>query len=138
MRLPHILLLLAACLVTSACSKQEYGEVPVYPVSGTVTVKGQPAAGATVVFHPRGDVGMTKGNKPFARVGEDGSFHATTYVSNDGAPAGEYTVTVVWPQNPNARGPSPDRLQNRYSSPTDSKLTATVTEGENKLPPWDL
>ena len=138
MSLSRIGILIAVCLCTSACSEEDYAEVPVYPVTGTVTVKGQPAAGATVVFHPREDVGMTKGNKPFARVGDDGVFQATTYVSGDGVPAGAYSVTVVWPQDSNARGPSPDRLNNRYSNPTSSNLSATITEGENKLPPWDL
>ena len=138
MKPSRIGILLVICLVCSACGEPSYQEVPVYPAAGQITVKGKPAYGAVVVFHPQGDVGMTKGNKPFAMVAEDGSFQATTYVTGDGAPAGDYIVTVVWPEDPHARGPSPDRLRGRYATPERSDLKATIGPEENNLPPWNL
>jgi hypothetical protein len=134
----RIALLLALCLCCSACGEPDYQEVPIHPAAGKITVGGKPAFGAVVVFHPQGDVGMSKGNKPFAAVAEDGSFQATTYVTGDGAPAGDYVVTVIWPQDPHARGPSPDRLRGRYATPEKSDLKVTIGEGENNLPTWEL
>ncbi|UUO07062.1 hypothetical protein M4951_01820 [Blastopirellula sp. J2-11] len=132
-------LLAAICVACSACSsKPAWQETPVYPTSGSVSVKGKSAYGAVVIFHPQGDVGMTKGNKPYAKVAEDGSFEVTTYVSGDGAPAGEYVITIIWPKNPNARGPSPDRLRGRYAIVEKSELKASIQAGDNLLPQWDL
>ena len=81
---------------------------------------------------------MAKGNKPFARVSEDGTFAVTTYDTGDGAPAGEFKVTVYWPADPDARGPSPDRLKGRYRDPESTALVATFVEGENAPLEWDL
>ncbi|MBA2114927.1 hypothetical protein [Bremerella alba] len=135
-----VCIMLAGCLTTfTACStKPSYQEVEIYPTSGSVTVKGEPAYGAVVILHPQGDVGMTKGNRVFAKVKEDGTFAMTTYITEDGAPAGEYLATVIWPLDPNARGPSPDRLRGKYATASQSDLTVMVEEGENQIPPWEL
>ncbi len=122
-------------LVFAGCAPS-YQEVEVYPVRGSVTVEGEPAGGVILVFHPQSDTGMTKGNKPFATTAEDGSFVATTYVTGDGAPAGEYIVTAIWPENP--RGPSPDKLKGRYAKPDANGFAVTISAGENELPPWKL
>ncbi|WP_339907372.1 hypothetical protein [Symmachiella dynata] len=135
----HFVVCLGILVLLGGCSgEKEYVETPVFPVSGNVTVRGEPAYGAYVLLHPVGDVGLTKGNKPFARVGEDGVFNVTTYDTSDGAPAGEYKVTVIWPENPEARGPSPDRLRGRYATPDKSVLKVTVEESNPKLPTWEL
>ena len=122
----------------SSCQHKSYVEVAVYPTSGTVRFKGEPAYGAYLTFHPDGDVGITKGNKPFGRAAKDGTFQVTTYDTNDGAPAGEYRVTVVWPEDPEARGPSPDRLKGKYADPQSTPLRATVEAGKTELPPLEL
>lgn len=138
-RFQGTLLLLATTCLSAGCGRsQDYQETPVYPTSGIVTVNGEPAAGAYILFYPDGDVGLTKGNKPFARVQDDGLFEVTTYNTADGAPAGNYRVTIIWPEDPDARGSSPDRLQGRYSRLGDSGLTATVLEPNTVLPPWEL
>ena len=132
-----ILILVVSALLVSGCnSRPEYQEADVFPVSGSVSVDGKPAAGVVVVFHPQTDTGMTKGNKPYTTTGDDGTFQVTTYTTGDGAPAGEYIVTLIWPVNP--RGPSPDRLKGRYAKPENSSITVTIQEGENKLPEWKL
>lgn len=130
--------LLLAGVLCGCGGRPEYMETDVFPASGQLTVDGTPAYGAMVLFHPVSDVGMTKGNKPFSRVGEDGRFQVTTYNTADGAPAGEYRVTVVWPEDPNARGPSPDRLRGRYSQPETSELRAQIAGPETVLPAWEL
>lgn len=59
------------------------------PVSGSVTFKGAPVEGATVTFYseksPRSAQGVTDAS---------GNFKLTTYDTNDGAVAGEHTVSI--------------------------------------------
>jgi hypothetical protein len=132
------LLVLFTC---PACSKDGLN-----PVRGKVLQKGSPVPGATVFFHPKdGDI---KSLRPSGQTGDDGSFTLTTGVKN-GAPAGEYAVTVVWPGEPK-EGPKkkmsteapeverPDRLSGRYADPKTSGLAATVKTGKNELAPFEL
>lgn len=60
------------------------------PVSGTVSYNGSPVEGATVTFaagtSARSSTGVTDSG---------GKFRLTTFDTNDGAPAGEYTVTIA-------------------------------------------
>jgi hypothetical protein len=59
-------------------------------VSGVVKLDGKPLAGATVMFNPK-----AAGARPAIGVtGQDGVFRLTTFKSNDGAPRGEYQVTI--------------------------------------------
>lgn len=115
-------------------------------VQGTVTVKGQPAKGAVVIFHPKG--GDAKGQRPSGVVKEDGTFSLTTG-NKPGAPPGEYTVTVTWPQEEGEakfkkgstemiETPLVDRLRGRYADAAKSTLTATIKSGTNKLNPFEL
>lgn len=132
---------LIVCLLSSmmlGCEHDDFAEVPVHPVTGTLKVKGEPAYGAYIVFHPTDDVGMTKGNKPFARVKDDGTFIITTYLSDDGAPVGDFNVSVIWPENPESRGPSPDRLKGRYAKPEESGFQAHIESSTEELPAWDI
>src|SRR5215472_1146311 len=117
----RLLLLPILIVCVPACGSNR---PPCYPVRGEVFVgKGKarkPAAGAVVVFHPTasaaGDV-----PRPTAHVGEDGTFELTTYVKGDGAPAGEYAITIEWipPRPPPPHWPKQigDRLKGRYSDP---------------------
>jgi hypothetical protein len=59
--------------------------------------------------------------RPHATVQSDGSFHLTTFATRDGAPVGDFALTVTWP-GPRIKGqgddePGPDRLQQRYADP---------------------
>ena len=72
-----------------ACS----GSATLNPVQGKVTYKNQPLAGALVSFHPKGSTDM-KAERPTALTKEDGTFSVTTG-QKDGAPAGEYMVTII-------------------------------------------
>jgi hypothetical protein len=125
------------------------GRLDTYPVAGEVYINGQPAAGCTVVFVPLNP--ELKGViMPGGKTDEKGRFQLTTYETNDGAPAGEYGVTLRWEATKKWPGREaamridpvapvgPDRLMGQYASPEKSKLTATVTEGENELAPFRL
>jgi hypothetical protein len=83
--------------------------------------------------------------RPQAQTDESGAFQLRTYVSGDGAPPGQYKVTIIWPgPSPDAGGDSdkgfsgPDRLGGRYADPDTSPFSVTVVEEENRLDPLDL
>jgi hypothetical protein len=137
-------LLLILVLAVFGCSKTEEGRMTVYPVSGRVTVNGQPAGGAIVVFYgATPDLTGPGTPAPEGTTDAHGEFRLRSYDPDDGAPAGEFKVTVIWPE-PIPPGADremyqpKDRLQGRYSNPQKSNLTATVEEGGGELPPFEL
>lgn len=138
-------LILAICL--SGCGSND-SRLETHPVSGSVFINGEPASGCTVTFVPR-DAELRGAVIPAGSTDESGTFQLTTYETGDGAPAGEYGVSLIWEATSwpsmNAEGGidpvvtvRPDRLLNRLSSPEKSGLKATVVEGENALEPFRL
>src|SRR5262245_15325321 len=88
---------LALLLVTAFGVRAYWGGIDrpaLAPLTGHVSFDGQPAAGATVIFHPL--EAPADAPRPTATVGTDGTFTLGTYQPGDGAPAGEYAVTVEW------------------------------------------
>jgi hypothetical protein len=75
---------------------------------------GAPVKGATVNF-----TGAGKGFQSSGITGDDGTYHLSTYGDNDGAPEGEYTITVT------------DAESNPLS--VSGKNTATVAVGANTV-----
>jgi hypothetical protein len=108
-----------------------------------VLVDGQPAADARVVFYSTAPAGPDlKTPTPAGTTDANGEFRLESFEAGDGAPIGEYTVTIVWPETPppNFRGifEAKDRLGGRYTSPESSKLTAKVEKGGGEIPPFAL
>lgn len=136
------------CIGIAACGPPE-GQLRVHAVTGQVLVDGQPAPLARVVFHPQGGSAELQKARPQAECDLDGNFTLTTYEPDDGAPEGEYKVTVVW-RGPDPGTPpdadinaerlndEPDRLGGVYEDQVKTTLTATVTSGGNTLPPFEL
>jgi len=123
-------------LFFSACSSgRKSSEVrkPVHPVHGQLFVGGKPAAGAFVFFVPVNEPANPTDPRPRAEVGPDGSFGVSMYGDKDGAPVGEYLVTVMWEGEGGY-----DKLKGQYSDATRSKLRAVVKQGANELPPFKL
>jgi hypothetical protein len=121
-------------LLSSACSSQKR----IYAVSGKVLYEGRPAVGAVVQFHPKSD--EDKGQlSPRGEVGTDGTFQLTTFEFEDGAPAGEYAVTVFWGK-PSKGGDGYDKIlvPSRYLKPETSGLSAVVPEQDTILKPFIL
>jgi hypothetical protein len=112
-----------------------------YPVSGTVTYKGKPAAGATVFFHRPGSASMDD-HAIMGIVQHDGSFTLVCGSSAKGVPPGEYDVLIKWKQNLNqAKGLAQkghDRLKGRYADPQHPRLHAVVRADTNNLDPFEL
>lgn len=123
--------------LTCGCSSTK--RVPVYRVKGRLlSVDHKPAVGATVTFHP---LGVNDGYPfvPHGTVGTDGTFILTSYASGDGAPAGEYAVTVIWRiPTPEGDAIGPDRLKGRYAKPAQPLARVTIQEHDNELEPFQL
>jgi hypothetical protein len=129
--------LIVAVLTASVCSCS--GKASVHPASGTVTFQGKPAVKAVIVLRPATAESWT-GPMPHGEVGEDGVFYIGTYADADGAPAGDYTVTITWPEtheDPMTHDTvTIDRLGGRYKDPTKSTWKITIKDGDNELAPF--
>jgi hypothetical protein len=91
------LLFAAAAGLALGCGGNDFRKT--YPVTGTVTINGTPAEpGVLVWLHPQ----FTESDKypihPKGETTDGGAFVISTYNSGDGAPEGEYVVTIDWPQ----------------------------------------
>jgi len=120
-------LVMAICMSVVGCETEE-ARLKTYPVTGKVLKGGKPINYATVIFHPVGS-DETEAVKPRGVTSSDGTFVLTTYDGNDGAPAGSYQVTIQqWITEKPEEGPS-NQLKPKYSDPSSSQLTATISEG---------
>ncbi|MCU0706159.1 MAG: hypothetical protein MUF18_19520 [Fimbriiglobus sp.] len=111
------------------------------PAGGKVLFgkKKEPAAGALVVFHPTDPAFEKKiGGKPVGTVGEDGTFTLTTFEQGDGAPEGEYGVTVQWQKKAKEAkfslggeggGGGQSMLNPKYGNPSQPFTKVTVKKG---------
>lgn len=110
-----------------------------YPVTGKVTQKGQPVAGAVVAF-----VAVTSGEPGGqAETGADGTFAMQSTADQGrttlpGLPAGEYKVTVMKMQagagEVSLANPPRNILPPEYAMVESTPVTATVTaEGPNEV-----
>ena len=68
---------------------------PTFPVAGRVTVGGQAVADATVTLHTYAAETDKYTAVADGRTDAVGRFQITTYARFDGAPAGDYAVTVT-------------------------------------------
>lgn len=126
---------LAVAVWTIGCSSKEAWHSDLVPAVGSVTVNGEIPVGAIINLHPvKGDIDK-RASRPSALVAEDGTYTLTTYEYGDGAPAGEYAFTILWPQDPKMGGLSPDRLGRVYATPAVSKLVVTIPSDGSPIEP---
>jgi len=127
--------ILAIALV--GCGKQQGDRSTLYPAEGQVFVNQQPLAGALVVLYPKGESGV-KVVPSRAQTGPDGRFRVGTFAVGDGAPEGEYAVTVIhYPTQKHSDGgyaAGPNDLPKKYTSPTTTDLRVQIGEGKSSLP----
>jgi hypothetical protein len=139
----------AVCLALAAglagCGGNGKG-VTLYTVRGKVLYKGEPAAGADVVFQLKIDKSKDP-IRPTGKVRSDGTFLLSSFRSDDGAPAGDYNVLVRWykegkvgREKGKKRGHNVpvDFLQDRYADPVSSRFTATVKSEATELGPFEI
>lgn len=139
-RLVLTLFLVTPVLLCPACGRNN----GLHTVRGQVLFENRPPEHALVVLHP---LGRADGDavRPRGEVGPDGTFVLSTYGARDGAPAGEYGVTVEWWQTSGSKknpqgydAPPVNRLPARYARVESSGLRVQVKEGDNQLPPFQL
>ena len=120
------------CLgLASGCGKNL---PPMSPVSGKVTVNGQPLTAGQVALIP--DVGIptqenTKDQPPTVGlsagiIGSDGTYKIST-AGKEGAPAGKYRVTVTPSMIPSGDGkPAPSGFNPKFSNDRSTPLKIEV------------
>jgi hypothetical protein len=135
---------LAVVAAFAGCSEGGAGaKAPVFPVKGAVRFEGEPAAGAFVVFHPQKPAkpGEEAPPRSTGQVQPDGTFELTTNSQADGAPAGDYAVTVSWTklitQGKDAVA-GPNVIPPVYSKPETTPWKVTVKDGANQLEPYSI
>lgn len=136
-RVVALLMVAGMALLLSSCGNDRKA---VYPTKGQVVDKaGKPAAGVAVILHPSADPNDTR-HKPAGTTDAQGNFILTTYTENDGAPAGDYLITLEWrPIQKSPLAPElPDRLGGKFRDPKTSPYKATVNKGQNDLPAIQL
>jgi hypothetical protein len=131
------LLVSLTALASLSCAKSD--RKPVFPVAGRVLMDGKPLGHAFVVFHPRGITGPDD-VPPRALADGNGNFFLSTYDGADGAPAGEYRITVekYKAATETDNGRPVNLVPARYAKPDTSHLTVRVHEGRNELSPFQL
>lgn len=136
-RLPHTLLVALFSFAALSCGNGK-NRKSVYPVRGQVFFQGKPATGALVLFHEI-NAPASQDARPHGQVDPNGDFVLSTYAAKDGAPAGDYVVTVDWRQAIPGRGAAgPSVLPPEYSVPQQSPLRSTIRAESNNLPPFHL
>ncbi|MFO0880571.1 MAG: metallophosphoesterase [Gemmataceae bacterium] len=111
----------------------EYYHRPTHPVTVQVVLKGQPVAGAYVVFSGAGK--EPRQPRADGYTSSDGTTKLSTYKAFDGAPVGEYIVTVEQRKPlflPDGKR-GPNQLPAAYAEGKTSPLKAEIKSGSNKL-----
>jgi hypothetical protein len=146
-----IVLALSSCLLGCNSGTRR---PPTYPVTGTVTFKGKPLERAAVVFVPT-DRSLEAAS---GITDATGKYELTSFVSGDGAQAGEYKVKVSQYDTHKATTeekkqymtieeeqklsfakdelptpPAKNMLPKKYENETTSGITHTVTKGPTTL-----
>jgi hypothetical protein len=142
-----------AAIMVGGCSSGTK-RPPTYPVTGTVTMKGQPLDGATVVFVPAEGAS----HEPATGISDAaGQFKLSTFLADDGAQEGEYHIKVskfdmkkptkeeqqkyqsyeeeqkILFSDELPTPPAKNLLAKKYASESTSGFTFTVKKGPNTL-----
>ena len=132
------LAVLSLVLLAASCGARP-GHVPVYVARGQVLFLGRPTPHAFIALHPL-DPKDKDVPHPTAYTDAAGRFDLSTYASGDGAPVGDYAVTIVWwvsaPVKDAQEGddaPTLNRLPSRYSDAKTTNLRAQIGAGVNEL-----
>lgn len=127
-------------LVLTGCSDGGPARLKVHPVSGRITLDSQPLPNAMIVLHPK-DKSNPKHISSRAQTDAQGNFKVSTYDQGDGAPAGDYVVTVLFhraTETPDGVVPGPNLLSPQIASPDTSDIQVKVAEGQNELQPIEV
>ncbi|MFY9256662.1 MAG: carboxypeptidase-like regulatory domain-containing protein [Fuerstiella sp.] len=118
------------CLIISGCGGASVAPpVPVYPVSGTITFKGQPVVGADVTF-----MNAEKNRSAFGKTDAQGKYQLTTFTQNDGSVEGKSVVTIKKYQPVEPEAPVADIDSEDYVPPTVGVREAPPKKSKSDIP----
>jgi hypothetical protein len=134
----------AVLLLLAGCGGSKHPRV--YPVSGELFVKGQPAAGARLTLQPEvvSDPKLWPMGYPTAIVQPDGKFQFSSYAENDGAPEGKYKLLAKWEEgdgipNEDPTAPPPkQKLAPTYADPTSTPWSVVVESKPTQLSRFEV
>lgn len=138
----HVSLALAVVILVG-CGGGKFPKT--YPVKGKILVNGQPAKECRIALHR-----TTEGDKkhpatPSAVTDDKGEFQLTSFNANDGAPEGEYVVTIEWRDRSGitkSEFEGPDQLGGAYAKAEKNKglkgFVVQVGRQAMDLPPFEL
>src|SRR5262245_35991478 len=137
---PALTFALLPLIALAGCSST--GRLPTYPVTGQILYNGEPLKGVDVAFHrvdPKNDTGYP----PHATTDADGKFTLSTFLKDDGAPAGEFRVAVAFAVEAIDEGSDQGKrlsfqVPEKYHRAETSGLTVTIKPGSNDLEPIRL
>lgn len=114
-----------------------------HPVSGRLTLDGQPLANATIIFDPKSERPIAQRHAGRTRSHADGTYTLSTFREGDGAAVGRYAVAVL-PAQPLVSDAPPDAavarssgmvqaFPERYLSPATSGIVMDVEPTANVI-----
>jgi hypothetical protein len=108
-------------------------------------VDGQPAADCLVWLHRTFDDDHPRRVSPFGATDQTGAFQINSYSVGDGAPEGEYIVTLEWRERSgilNQNHDGPDKLDGAYANKDVNKgkpgFVIKVGKEPLVLPPFEI
>jgi len=134
------LLLAVLALVLPGCNRRDPNLPVQYPVTGKITLDDKPLAGAGIMFLPRG---KTRGTGAYGMSDAEGKYTLKTDYGGDGAPEGEFAVTISkvvnrdgtpYVPNPNvAEAGERETLPAIYHDSIKTVLNAQVPQGGKQI-----
>lgn len=125
-------MLFACVALLPGCSGDDRNWKETIPVTGLVLVDDKPAEGVMLTFHPDGGWDTAQPTETKAMSDKEGKFAASTYEIADGAPKGNYTLTIEWPTlNKISMTFDGDALGGKYSKPAKSEYKLEVISGQS-------
>ncbi len=126
----------------AGCTESPTGPL-CFPTQGKILYDSKPLAEAMVTFHPLELIPEENNyQRPISVTEADGTFHLSTLGVRDGAPAGEYAITVELRElrmdGDTLVRDGKNLLPARYKDPAQSHLKYRVIEGDNEVPTLEL
>jgi hypothetical protein len=123
-------------VVFPGCGSGEQ-RIPTYKATGQLlAADGTALPDARVVLHPAD--ATSKAPKPRGTTDADGRFALTTYDTGDGAPEGDFIVTVEQWLRDNPDEPPKNKVPGPWSAQETSKIRVSITKSNNELAPIRL
>jgi hypothetical protein len=125
-----IFVMVMLCL--GSCGKQDGNRKETTGLTGQVLVDGAPVENLLIGCHDLNGLDKQNPTLSSASTDKEGKFRISTYKDGDGVPEGDYVLTFAW-QEMNfmtMRPAGPDKLNDRYRDPANSKIKISVKKGK--------